>query len=103
MFWTPLAQEIEVIAGSAPISVLRNHPLVSFRHVIWKKSFGHPSQKKIPRSTPCYRESASEKAPQYTLSGAQVTGMYPPSNTGSTLLIFDVHISDECTYKSNMT
>lgn len=95
MFWTPLAQEIKVIAGSAPISVLRNHPLVSFRHVIWKKSFGHPSQKKIkfPRSTPCDRESASEKAPQYTLSGAQVTGIYTLSYAGSPLLIFDVHVT----------
>lgn len=92
---TLLTQEIKVIVGSAPISVLRNHPLVSFRHVVWKKSFGHPSQKKIkfPRSTPCVRESASEKAPQYTLSGAQLTGIYPQSNAGSTLLIFDVHVT----------
>lgn len=45
MFWTPLAQEIEVIAGSAPISVLRNHPLVSFRHVIWKTKFWTPLTK----------------------------------------------------------
>lgn len=52
MCWTPFTQEIKVIAGSAPISVLRNHPLVSFRHVIWKKSFGHPSQKKIKFQDP---------------------------------------------------
>lgn len=45
MFWTPLAQEIKVIAGSAPISVLRNHPLVSLRHVIWKKKFWTPLTK----------------------------------------------------------
>lgn len=91
MFWTPLAQEIKVIAGSAPISVLRNHPLVSFRHVIWEKKFWTPLTKENKISK--IRESASEKAPQYTLSGAQLTGIYPLSNAGSPLLIFDVHVT----------